>query len=435
MAHELIDVVTATPVGPVEIGIGQSVDISASFTLDGPTDATVSIYDIVWQNITDSVGFGSQIPALPNTIYTKTFTPASVGTKIVRCTATFNSDATPPNNLQVVNASDIVVVVKRFREEDAVAGVSMVEEEAPAAAMTEERDPGSITFTESSPAATVVFSEEEAATGGSGTAFSHLDTGEEATVGDYDIYVCESIINGTTLDANVGTAPLKLCYAIATEASQSAVAYWVGMRTAINTAVGEDGYFHSALPYDQTTRVSVDAGLWLLKPSATLGDALGDYFAANVPAYFDGAYADQSFGDLPAYYWTAYQAAHDFSGNQAFWEAALDAHMAAFFAAFKAGFGASRAVIGNTAGATFSGIDGITIEDSKIISMGEAAARAAFETQRTNWQNSSNRYGDHVLNIAWDYNLNIAGLVYEGTTTGAAIPPVAEPFVEEASAS
>jgi hypothetical protein len=244
-----------------------------------------------------------------------------------------------------------------------------------------------------------------------GTAFIHVDAGEEVTVDDYDIYVCESIINGAVLDANTPAASLKLCYTIATEVSQSSVPFWVGMRTP--PVMLETDFFHVPGGIDEAHRVQGDAGLWMLRPSASLGDRLGDYFAAAVPAYFDGAYCDQSFGDLPDYYWTAYQTAADIVGDRATWEANLDAHMAAFFAALKGGFGTGRAAIGNSAGAVFPGIDGITIESVHIVD--EHTTLAAFAAQRSLWEASANKYGDTVLNIAWDYDLNIAGLVFRGT--------------------
>lgn len=432
MAHELIDVVTATPTGPVEIGLGQSVNISASFTLDGPTDATVSIYGITWSNVTESVGFASQVPALPNTVYTKAFTPTSIGKKIVRCVASFNSDATPPNNQQAVNSNDITVVVKRFSEEDTVASVAMVEEEAPAAAMTEERDPGSILFTESSPAATVVFSEEEAATGGSGTAYFIVSVGDEATVGDYDLYICSPAgIDTALLEASVPAASLKFKYVICPLMPRFTPSAYYDLQRA---AVSESDYWHSALPYDQTTRIATGPVHWYLKPSATLGHAIADFFIDNFGSYFDGGYSDESYGDIQDFYWTVYEGAHDYGGEgRPYWEAQWDAMFAAFFGDIKTAFGTSMPLIANTRGDTYTELDGITYEG--ITAGTEAAARVIFETQRTNWQNSANRYGDHVLNIAWDYNLNVAGLVYEGTTTGAAIPEVPEPFVEEESAA
>jgi hypothetical protein len=40
---------------------------------------------------------------------------------------------------------------------------------------------------------------------------------------------------------------------------------------------------------------------------------------------------------------------------------------------------------------------------------------AQFEAQKLEWEASPNRFGDRVLNIAWNYDLpNEADLVYRG---------------------
>jgi hypothetical protein len=69
----------------------------------------------------------------------------------------------------------------------------------------------------------------------------------------------------------------------------------------------------------------------------------------------------------------------------------------------------------NSAGATHDGADGICIEEGHIDLHGEAWAIGRFEAQRDLWEASPDKFGAVVLNISWNWPLNIFGLVYRGT--------------------
>lgn len=118
--HELIDAVTAAPIGPVTIGHGHALDITASFTLDGsspgtPTTSTytIQVSRVVSPGVYASI-FGTQVsPATAGTDYTMTV-PASelpIGSRTFVATATLTTDAP---HFQIVHSNEITVHVVPF---------------------------------------------------------------------------------------------------------------------------------------------------------------------------------------------------------------------------------------------------------------------------------------------------------------------------------
>jgi hypothetical protein len=128
MAHELIDSVTVSPLGPVTIGLGDAFDITASFSLNGPNpgNPTVSGYTLSWQRISPGAPatFASESTPSPDTDYTHTCSAAilnAVGDYVIRVEGYYFSDAAPPNFEQSVDVDITVHVVEQphYREIEA----------------------------------------------------------------------------------------------------------------------------------------------------------------------------------------------------------------------------------------------------------------------------------------------------------------------------
>lgn len=122
MADELVDAVTATPAGPVTIGLGQSVDVTAEYTLNGPSTALpgTSIYTILWSESSSGVWASETTPTTqPDTPFTKTC-PASVFPAVGEYTLRVNV-LHSGSGLSVYStlAPDITVHVARAREIEA----------------------------------------------------------------------------------------------------------------------------------------------------------------------------------------------------------------------------------------------------------------------------------------------------------------------------
>jgi hypothetical protein len=126
MAHEYIDAVSATPVGPITVQLGDSVDISASFTLDGPTGGNASAYSLAWQKLSPGFpfSFATQDPAVAGTVYSKPYTPTQLGPNSVRVEASLlwsgvDEDEEPIGGLQQKQSNVITInVVHRLGEKE-----------------------------------------------------------------------------------------------------------------------------------------------------------------------------------------------------------------------------------------------------------------------------------------------------------------------------
>lgn len=120
MANELIDAVTATPAGPVTIGLGQTLDITASFTLNGPPPGspTSSTYSLTWQKVGVPASLALESPATAGTPYTKTIAVSflPIGTHQFKVEANVQYD---PFDEQYVDSNLITVHVTRAREIEA----------------------------------------------------------------------------------------------------------------------------------------------------------------------------------------------------------------------------------------------------------------------------------------------------------------------------
>jgi hypothetical protein len=152
MAHELIASVTAAgpSPSPITIGLGETVDITASYALNGPNPngPSTSDYSLVFTRVFPPPGhtWDSQDPAVADTDYTKTWANAAlnkVGKYILRVVGTCLTDV----DITSVNSNDIIVHVVPFSEEHGAPGThteetaasgSMSEESAAAGSMAEE---------------------------------------------------------------------------------------------------------------------------------------------------------------------------------------------------------------------------------------------------------------------------------------------------------
>lgn len=165
MAHELIASVTATPAGPITIGLGETVDITASYALNGanPNGPSTSLYSLGFLKASPSPGssWGAQIPAVEDTDYTKTCPTTTLNAVEkyelkVRATCITDVDTT------FEESATIMVHVVPFSEDHGTSG-SWDEGEAASGSMSEE-SAASGGFSEES-AASASMTEEQAASG------------------------------------------------------------------------------------------------------------------------------------------------------------------------------------------------------------------------------------------------------------------------------
>lgn len=264
--------------------------------------------------------------------------------------------------------------------------------------------------------------------GGGGEAPAELETAffevfplQEALADEFDMYVCHPVINTTFLDANpnVPADSLKLFYGSTSIVQRSASAYFQGLRD----VTVESDYWHTDGIMDEDHRIThpTSTNTWLVRPSASLGVRLANAMIDLTSDYFDGIYADESPNDIPNHYWNTFKTAGGADAvdddDRPFWEARWDEMHEAFVTTFKNHFGSTKAFVANAALGTNPKWDGKTTESSHIVLAGEAAARASFEQQGAYWEESATKFGDHPLNVAWDYPaLQTAGLIMAGTT-------------------
>lgn len=123
MAHELIDAVTVYPEGPVTVGLGNTLDITASYTLNGPPvgSPTASSYSLAWQKVSPGAptSWDTEDPAAAATDYTKTCPTSvlsAVGTYVLRVSALYINDVPFQDTVDV----DITVHVVPWRELEAL---------------------------------------------------------------------------------------------------------------------------------------------------------------------------------------------------------------------------------------------------------------------------------------------------------------------------
>jgi hypothetical protein len=122
VANELIGVVTAAPAGPLVVGLGNTLDIVGSFTLNGPSGATVLSQDMAWEKIAPGapLTWATQSTVVNDTNYTKSFDPQALGlaagTYTIRVSVTQILD-TPAIN--TTDSNEITVKVQPWKEETA----------------------------------------------------------------------------------------------------------------------------------------------------------------------------------------------------------------------------------------------------------------------------------------------------------------------------
>lgn len=121
MANELVDAVTATPAGPVTVGLGQSLDITGRFALNGPSGGTLLSRSMAWLHLSPGApfSFDFELSPIEDTDYTKTC-PASaldsIGAHVIRLQV-FSIYDIPSQ--QTVASNDITVHVVAWREGEA----------------------------------------------------------------------------------------------------------------------------------------------------------------------------------------------------------------------------------------------------------------------------------------------------------------------------
>ena len=123
MANELVGTVTASPEGPLSVGLGNTLDIIGSFTLNGPSGDTVTSQSMEFTKVTPGapLSWGNEAAVVNDTLYTKTFNPQSLGltaglTYTIRVTVSQLYAVNPPT---VFNSNDILIKVGPWKEETA----------------------------------------------------------------------------------------------------------------------------------------------------------------------------------------------------------------------------------------------------------------------------------------------------------------------------
>jgi hypothetical protein len=119
VANELVDAVTATPAGPVDVRLGDGLDVTGRFTLDGPSGRILVSRAMNFTHTSPGApfSFGTESPVIADTDYTKTCSAASLNsigehTLVVNVVSTFD---VPPQ--QTVESSEITVNVRRWVED------------------------------------------------------------------------------------------------------------------------------------------------------------------------------------------------------------------------------------------------------------------------------------------------------------------------------
>lgn len=136
MAHEWPTGCTSTPPGPLTVALGETVNVTAEYALNGPSPGspTVSQYTIVWQQVGSGV-YASQVNAVADTPYVRGWTAPALGVYQLQAILLFSTDV---QSLTPFPAQPIdVTVVRATPEVDAgledrtvVAGLEAREVEA-----------------------------------------------------------------------------------------------------------------------------------------------------------------------------------------------------------------------------------------------------------------------------------------------------------------
>lgn len=257
------------------------------------------------------------------------------------------------------------------------------------------------------------------------TAWHEVSPSEELTTPYNDLYVCHPSINQAQWAAGKKPGSVSLLNTTASLIHDFASDWFIAMEA----VTVEGDFFHTSVTQNPSTRLKhsnpLAGAIWYSRPSASLGTRLANFVIANIPAFFQGVYSDETRSGIPDEYWTAWKTAVDgpTEPQRSTFETLWDQMQTAWLSGLKTAFGTSKAVIVNCAGDIYPNagiavsVDGAAIEDSHIIANGgDLWALDRFQTFATNWSNSPNRYGNFPLNVAWDYDLQRAGLVMRGTS-------------------
>ncbi len=112
MSCEFVDEVTAIPSTTLPIEMGSSVDILGRFSLDGPSGGAACSYSMGWLHVSPGAPFSfapGEFPATAGVDYTRTFTPSSHGTHVIRVQVSHFLDV-PPFSI-ATDSIDLEIVV------------------------------------------------------------------------------------------------------------------------------------------------------------------------------------------------------------------------------------------------------------------------------------------------------------------------------------
>lgn len=190
----------------------------------------------------------------------------------------------------------------------------------------------------------------------------------------------------------------------------------------LRAPIAESAYFHSALPGTELNRIGEAGGAnWYVRPSSDHGTAQANLILANIHAVYNGVFLDECQLRVPDTYWNAWRSAVDgpLASERAVYDNLWRENILSCAAVLKQARGASFCIWMNSAGEPYQlNCDGIWIEAGHFPlhagpgdPLGELWALQQYATQFAYWNASPVKYGTVVANAAYDYPLQVAGLV------------------------
>jgi hypothetical protein len=153
------------------------------------------------------------------------------------------------------------------------------------------------------------------------------------------------------------------------------------IRLAIQSEIGESAYWHdlTIAPFTPHIDNRIKEGVnYLTRPSAALGTVIANAIIDNIPSWINGVFCDNMTADIPNHYWNFWLGETEIAlvnGDRAAYEILWDDMNAAMRLTLKAAWEDSKALVCNSAGATYENADGITIESGHFpISPGDGAS-------------------------------------------------------------
>lgn len=253
------------------------------------------------------------------------------------------------------------------------------------------------------------------------TAHTQVNPTEEANSGLYDLYVCNPNINTATFQANQKPGALRLGYTAAA-ILLNFDDFWNDLEGEIFAVHGENAFWHDGVPAEGT-RLELEPNAWLIRPSAAVGTTMANAVIEHLVPFFHGTMVDEMQENLPNQYWDIYKTNTDIvltDADRPVWNANWKSMQSAYIGRLKTIWQDERVVIGNTAGAIYPWLDGITIEDSHITSNGINWALGQWRAQEALWRQSPYRWrSPGPLNVAWNAGIRLPNFVMDGYNDGA----------------